>query len=109
MFLLLVESNMTQGGLILTAGRVGSKKKTTTKTRKFRTTENTTENTPQNPQQPGARDHLETVCDETRPTYQATSPASIDPGFVKIGHVQLSQSVKSKATHTKYTADRLIK
>ena len=27
-----------------------------------------TQNTPRNPQQPGDRDHLETVCDETRPT-----------------------------------------
>ena len=27
-----------------------------------------TENTPRKPQQPGDRDHLETACDETRPT-----------------------------------------
>ena len=27
-----------------------------------------TQNTPRNPQQAGDRDHLETACDETRPT-----------------------------------------
>ena len=27
-----------------------------------------TQNTPRNPQQPGDRDHLETACNETRPT-----------------------------------------
>ena len=37
------------------------KKKTRNKSRRTR-------NTPRNPQQPGDRDHLETACDETRPT-----------------------------------------
>ena len=51
-----------------------------------------TQNTPRNPQQPGDRDHLETVRDATR--------------FAEIGLVQLSQSVKTtNVTHT----DRLIK
>ena len=31
-----------------------------------------TENTPRKPQQPGDRDHLETACDETRPTRSPT-------------------------------------
>ena len=54
---------MRQDGLILEAGLVRSKKKTK-KTKSSRRTQNT----PRNPQQPGDRDHLETACDETRPT-----------------------------------------
>ena len=53
---------MRQGGLILAAGRVHSKKKTTKKTKSRRT-----RNPPRSPQ-PSDRDHLETACDETRPT-----------------------------------------
>ena len=61
---LLVERLMRQCGLILAAGRVRSKK---TK-RKINTKSRRTQSTPRNPQQPGDRDHLETACDETRPT-----------------------------------------
>ena len=58
---------MRQGGLILAAGRVRSKKK------KNRKKENhgkirPTQNTPRNPKQPGDRVQLETTCEETRPT-----------------------------------------
>ena len=60
------EVNEARGGLILAAGRVRSKKKKIEKKhgKKIRPTQNT----PRNPQQPGDRDHLETACDETRPT-----------------------------------------
>ena len=59
-----------------------------------------TQNTPRNLQQPGDRDHLETACNETRPRVRPHSPASIDPGFAKIGLVQLSKSVKTtNVTH----------
>ena len=60
---LLVERSLSQGGLILAAGRVRSKKKNEKKTVSRRT-----QNTPRNPQQPGDRNHLEAACDETRPT-----------------------------------------
>ena len=60
-----------------------------------------TQNTPRNPQQPGDRDYLETARDKPRPTRIPFSPASIDTGFVEIGLVQLSQSLKTtNVTHT---------
>ena len=55
---------MRQGGLVLAAGRVRSKKKNEKKNTKSRRTLDT----PRHPQHPGDRDHLETACDETRPT-----------------------------------------
>ena len=75
---------MRQGSLILAAGRVCSNKK-----RKQNTKSRRTQNTPRNPQQPGDHDHFETTCDETLPRISPYSPASIDPGFVEIGIVQL--------------------
>ena len=51
---------MREGGLILGAGRVRSKKKKHDKVRP-------TQNTPRNPQQLDDRDHLETARDESRP------------------------------------------
>ena len=67
-------------------------------------------NTPRNPQ-PGDGDQLEAACDEKRPTrtYSPYSLASIDPGFVETGLVQLSQSVKTtnaNVTHTLTDTDR---
>ena len=56
---------MRQGGLILAASRVRSKKK---KTRKQTQKNPPHPNTPRNTQQPGDRDHFETARDETRPT-----------------------------------------
>ena len=87
---------MRQGGLILAAGRVRSKKKNIEK-KKIRPTQNT----PRHPQQPGDGDHLEPARDETRPTrFCPYSPASIDPRFVEIDPVQLSQSVKNDECYT---------
>ena len=42
-----------------------------------------TENTPRKPQQPGDRDHLETVCDETRPTRSPTLAGFQIPSSLK--------------------------
>ena len=61
---------MRQGGLVLAAGRVRSKKKKNRK--KTHEKIRPTQNTPRNQQQPGDRDHLETACDETRPTHSPT-------------------------------------
>ena len=67
-----------------------------------------TENTPRNPHQPSDCDQLETARDKNVPRVSPYSPASIDPGFVEIGLVQLSQSVKTtNVTHTH--TDRPIK
>ena len=79
--------------------------KTQNQSRKIRNKSRRTLNTRRNAQQPGDRDHLETACDHTRPTFSPYSPASIDPGIVQIGLLQLSQSVKTtNVTHTQ--ADR---
>ena len=44
------------------------------------------------------------------PRVSPYTPASIDPGFVEIGLVQLSESVKTaNVTHTQTEADRLDK
>ena len=60
-----------------------------------------TQNTPRNPQQSSDRDHLEAACDETRPTRSPTLARFIDLGFVQIGLVPLSSSVKTtNVTHT---------
>ena len=80
---------MRQGGLILAAGRVRSKKNKIYK--KAIEKKRPTENTQRNPQPSGDRDQLETARGETSPTrYSPYLPASIDPGFVEIGLVQLS-------------------
>ena len=70
---------MRQGGLILAAGRVRSKKKTT-KCEILSHPKHTTKQVPR---------------------VSLYSPASIDPGFVKIGLVQVSHSVlkTTNATH----------
>ena len=92
---------MRQGGLILAADRVRSKKKKKTPHHK---------NTRRNPQQPGARDHLETARRNTSHV-SSYSSASIDPGFMEIGLVQLSQQVKTTNITHAYSdtqTDRLI-
>ena len=61
---------MRQGRLILIAGRVRSEKKKNEKNNHSKNRR--TQNTPRNSQQPGDRDHLETACDETRPTRSPT-------------------------------------
>ena len=89
---------MRQGGLILAAGGVRSKKKNENKKQK-------------NPAPPKAHHetHISPATATTSrqramkrvPSISPYSPASIYPGFVKIGLVQLSQSVKTtNVTHT---------
>ena len=56
---------MKQGGLIIAAGRVRSKKK---QNRKKHEKIRPTKSTPRKPQYPGDRDQLETTRDETRRT-----------------------------------------
>ena len=85
---------MRQGGLILAAGRVRSKKK---KNRKNKTTKNSAapkthheiHSSPATatPSRQRAKHHV--------PRVSPYSLASIDTGFVDIGLVQLSQSVKT--------------
>ena len=55
---------MRQGGLVLAAGRVRSKKNNSKKKREIPLHQKHTTN----PQQPGDRDDLKTACDKTRPT-----------------------------------------
>ena len=90
---------MKQGGLILAAGRVRSKKK---KIEKKKITEKSA------PPKTHHEIHssLATACNSRRhamehvPCVSPYSPASIDPGFVEVGLVQLSQSVKTtNVTH----------
>ena len=91
---------MRQGVLILAAGRVRSGKKKLKKSSKSRRTQNI----PRNPQQPGDRNQLETACDDHVPRVSPYFPDSVDPGFVQIGLVQLSQLVKmTNVTHTHNT------
>ena len=60
-----------------------------------------TQNTPQNPQQPGDTSNSRWHARKHVPSVSPYSPASIDPEFVEIGHVQLSLSVKTtNVTHT---------
>ena len=59
---------MRQGGLILAASRVRSKRKT--KSKKKSKKSRPTENTPRNPHQASDRDQLDTDCDESRLTRQ---------------------------------------
>ena len=90
------EVHQARDGLILAAGRVRSKKK-----RKWL----------KNPAPPKTHHEIHsnpaTVTNSRRRTTQHVprvspySPASIDPGFVEIGLVQLSRSVKTtNVTHT---------
>ena len=91
---------MRQGGLILAEGRVLSKKK---KSRKKKTEKKSAPPTTYHEihsspvtasnSRRHARDHV--------PRVSPYSPASIDPEFVEIGLVQLSQSVKT--TNVKHT------
>ena len=98
---------MRQGRLILAAGHVRSKKKTREKKR--------------NPAAPKTHHEIysspATATTSRRrvtkhiPRVSPYSPASIDPGFVEIGLVQLLQSVKTTNSmlHTSTHTDRLIK
>ena len=95
---------MRQGGLILAAGRVRSKKTKRKKTKKQKNpapprTQHETHISPATATT--SRRHVMKPGPHVRPH----SRASIDPEFVEIGIVQLSQSVKtSNVTHTgRYT------
>ena len=101
---------MMQGGLILAAGRVRSKKKKieNKKHEQIRRTQNA----PRNTQQPVDRATSRWRVTKHVPRASPYSPASIDPGFVEIGLVQLSRSVKMTNvthTHTDRHTDRQIK
>ena len=84
---------MRQGGLILAAGRVRSKKKKTKKNKEKKfappKTHHEIHSSPATAfnSRRHARKHV--------PRVSPHSLASIDPGFVEIGLVQLSQSVKT--------------
>ena len=97
---------MRQGGLVLAAGRVRSKKKKRKKKR--------------NPAAPKTHHEIHsspaTATTSRRratkhvPRVSPYSPASIDPGFVEIGLVQLSQPVETtNVTHTRTNTDILMK
>ena len=94
---------MRQGGLILAAGRVRSKKKKNenNQTKKYAPpkTHHEIHNNPATATTSKRRTtkHL--------PRVSPYSPASIDPEFVEIGLVQLSQSVKT--TNVTIHTDRL--
>ena len=110
---LLVKRYMRQDRLVLAAGRVRSKKKKNRKKKDKKS--RPIENTPRNPHQPGDRDHLETARRKHAPRVSPYSPVSIDAGFVEIGVVQHSQSVKTTNSmshtlaHAHTRTDRLIK
>ena len=91
---------MRQGGIILAAGRVRSKKKKIEKknTEKKSTPPKTHHEIHSSPATASnSRRHAR----KRVPRVSPYSPASIDPGFVEIGVVQLSDSVKTtKVTHT---------
>ena len=97
---------MRQGGLILAAGRVRSKKKKRGKknTEKKSAPPKTHHEIHSSPATaPNSRPH----ASKHVPGVSPYSLASIDPGFVEIGLVQLSQSVKTtNVTHTDRQADR---
>ena len=96
---------MRQGGLILAAGRVHSKrKKLGKKARKNLAASKTHHEIHSSPAT--ATTSRQRVTKHV-PRVSPYSPASIDPGFVEIGLVQLSQSVKTtNVTHTHRLADR---
>ena len=69
-----------------------------------------TQNTPRNHSRLATATNSRRRAAKHIPRVSPYSPASIDPGFVKIGLVQLSQSVKTtNATYTMTDTDRLIK
>ena len=96
---------MRQGGLILAAGRVRSKKNKVEK-------KNTKKSAPLKTHHEINRNPTTATPSRRRatkpvPRVSSYSPASRDPGFVDIGLVQLSQSVKTmNVTHTHRQTDR---
>ena len=100
------EVNEARGGLMLAAGRVRSKKEI------YRTKKNTEKSAPP----PKTRHEIHSnpaIASNSRrharkhiPRVSPYSPASIDPGFVEIGLVQLSQSVKTNRPRTALTISK---
>ena len=91
------EVNEARGRLILAAGRVRRRKENERKKHEIPPNTKKTHHGI-NPQQPGDRDHLETACDETRPTRSPYShDSSIDPGFVEIGLACIHTYVYTRA------------
>ena len=89
------EVNEARGGLMLEAGHVRSKKKKNGKIRSPTQTHHEIHSSPATAS--NSRRHVRKHVTSVSP-YR---PASIDPGFVEIGLVQLSQSVKT--THVTHT------
>ena len=89
---------MSQDGLILAVGRVRSKKK-------IEKNKNNKKSTPPKTHHdihssPATATTSRQRATKHAPRVSSYSPASIDPGFVEIGLVQLSQSVKTtNVTH----------
>ena len=100
---------MRQGGLILAAGRVRSKKENIGKKnteKKIRPTQTHHEIHSSPATASNSRRHARKHVTGVSPC----CPASIDLGLVEIGLVQLSQSVKTtNVTHRLTDTDRLIK
>ena len=95
---------MRQGGLVLAAGRVRSKKKKTkTKNEKKSAPPKTHHEIHSSPATATTSRRRAT---KHVPRVSPYSPASIDPGFVEIGLVQLSQLVKTtNVPHTRTDTD----
>ena len=99
---------MRQGGLILAADRVRSKEKKRGK-KKSVAPEIHHENHHEIHSSPATATTSRRRATKHVPRVSPYSPASIDPGFVEIGLVQLSQSVKTtNATHTHRQINRQI-
>ena len=87
---------MRQGGFTLAAGRVRSKRNKNREKNVLKKIRRT-QNGPRNPHQPSDRDHFKPA---RVPRVSPYLPATIDTGFVEVGLVLLSQSVKTtNATH----------
>ena len=92
---------MRQGGLILAAGRVRSKKKKKWGKKKIMKKSASPKTHYEIYRNPATATNSRRRATKHAPRVSPYSPASIDPGFVEIGLVQLSQSVKTtNVTHT---------
>ena len=90
---------MRQGGVILAAGLVRSKKKNRKKKKHEKIRPPQTHHEIHS--SPATATTSRRLATKDVPRVSPYSPASIDPGFVEIGLVQLSQSVKTtNVTHT---------
>ena len=95
---LLVDIKEARGGLILVIGRVCSMKKKRKK--KHREQFRPIQNTPRNKQPPGDRVELETARKKHVPRVSPYLPASIDTGFVEIGHTHRQTNyIMAPCTH----------